>query len=124
MVGGKEFKLNSSGRKIIGLNGKVLTNGGSRESVIDMALSKATGREEYVQGQYFTKQVPAYFRVDFGVYYKKNNKRATHTIQLDLQNITDRRNFFFSYYDYKSQTVKTVNQTGLFPNLSYRVEFH
>lgn len=124
IVGGKEFKLNHSGRKVIGLNGKVLTNGGSRESVIDMAQSMATGKEKYVQGQYFTKQVPSYFRVDGGIYYKVNNKRATHTIQLDVQNITNRKNFYFSYYDYKSATVKTVNQLGFFPNISYRIEFH
>ncbi len=124
IVGGKEFKLNHSGRKVIGLNGKVLTNGGSRESVIDMAQSMATGKEKYIQDQYFTKQVPAYFRVDGGIYYKVNNKRATHTIQLDVQNITNRKNFYFSYYDYKSATVKTVNQLGFFPNLSYRIEFH
>lgn len=124
IVGGKEFKLNHSGRKVIGLNGKVLTNGGSRESVIDVAQSMATGKEKYVQGQYFTKQVPSYFRVDGGIYYKVNNKRATHTIQLDVQNITNRKNFYFSYYDYKSATVKTVNQLGFFPNISYRIEFH
>ena len=124
IVGGKEFKLNHSGRKVIGLNGKVLTNGGSRESVIDVAQSMATGKEKYVQDQYFTKQVPSYFRVDGGIYYKVNNKRATHTIQLDVQNITNRKNFYFSYYDYKSATVKTVNQLGFFPNISYRIEFH
>lgn len=124
IVGGKEFKLNHSGRKVIGLNGKVLTNGGSRESVIDVAQSMATGKEKYVPGQYFTKQVPSYFRVDGGIYYKVNNKRATHTIQLDVQNITNRKNFYFSYYDYKSATVKTVNQLGFFPNISYRIEFH
>lgn len=124
IVGGKEFKLNTSGRKIIGLNGKVLTNGGSRESEIDLAKSRASGTAEYVQGQYFTKQVPAYFRVDAGVYYKINNKRATHTIQLDVQNVGNRKNYFFSYYDDKSGSIKTVNQLGIFPNISYRIDFH
>lgn len=124
IVGGKEFKLNHSGRKIIGLNGKVLTNGGSRESVIDLAKSRANGKAEYVDGQYFTTQVPSYFRVDGGIYYKVNNKRATHTIQLDVQNIANRKNFYFSYYDDKSGNIKTVNQLGIFPNISYRVEFH
>ncbi|MBL7682660.1 MAG: TonB-dependent receptor [Flavipsychrobacter sp.] len=124
IVGGKEFKLNHSGRKLIGLNGKVLANGGSRESVIDVAKSRTSGKAEYVQGQYFTTQVPAYFRIDGGIYYKVNNKRATHTIQLDVQNITNRKNFFFSYYDDKSGSIKTINQLGLFPNISYRIEFH
>jgi len=124
IVGGKEFKLNHSGRKLIGLNSKLMSNGGSRESVIDIAKSKQSGKAEYVQGQYFTTQVPGYFRVDGGVYYKVNNKRATHTVQLDVQNVTNRKNYFFSYYDDKTAGIKTVNQLGLFPNLSYRIEFH
>jgi hypothetical protein len=124
IVGGKEFKLNHSGKKLIGLNGKVLSNGGSRESVIDITQSQANGKAVYAPGSYFTSQVPAYFRIDAGINYKVNNKRATHTIQLDVQNVANRKNFYFSYYDNKSGNIKTVNQLGIFPNISYRIDFH
>lgn len=124
IVGGKEFKLNSSGRSLIGLNAKVLTSGGSRESVIDLAKSRTNKEVAYVPGEYFTKQVPAYFRTDAGIYYKKNNKRATHTIQLDVQNVTNRKNYYFSYYDANSGNIKTEHQLGILPNLSYRIDFH
>ena len=123
VLGGKEFKLGHSGRKILGLNGKVLLSGGMRESPIDLNKSVANGETVYVPKQYFTKQVPAYFRTDIGVYYKINSRRVTHTIQLDVQNVTNRENYYYSYFDRNSGTVKSVNQLGLFPNIAYRIDF-
>ncbi|RYD59387.1 MAG: TonB-dependent receptor [Sphingobacteriales bacterium] len=124
LIGGKEFPLTASGRKIIGLNGKVLFSGGLRESVIDINKSMANGKTEFVADKYFTKQTPAYFRTDASVYYKINNKKATHTIQLDIQNVTNRSNYYFSYFDADAGKVKTVYQLGMLPNLSYRIDFH
>ncbi|HEY9176780.1 MAG TPA: TonB-dependent receptor, partial [Flavipsychrobacter sp.] len=76
VVGGKEFLIGKSGRKILGLNGKVLYSGGMRESPIDLNGSIQSGETVLVPKQYFTRQVPAYFRTDLGVYYKINNKRV------------------------------------------------
>lgn len=123
VVGGKEFLIGKSGRKILGLNGKVLYSGGMRESPIDLNGSIQSGETVLVPKQYFTRQVPAYFRTDLGVYYKINNKRVTHSIQLEVQNVTNRQNFYYSYFDREAATVKTVNQLGILPNLSYRIDF-
>jgi hypothetical protein len=123
VVGGKEFMIGKSGRKILGLNGKVLYSGGMRESPIDLNSSIQSGETVLVPKQYFTSQVPAYFRTDLGVYYKINNKRVTHSIQLEVQNVTNRQNFYYSYFDREAGAVKTVNQLGILPNLSYRIDF-
>ena len=124
VIGGKEFKVTSSGRKVLGLNGKVLYAGGTRESQIDLAKSIANKTTEIVPGKYFTEKAPAYFRADASVYYKINNRRATHSIQLEIQNLTNRENYYFSYFDSKAGEIKRVNQLGILPNLSYRVDFH
>lgn len=124
IIGGKEFPLVANGRKILGLNGKLLYSGGLRESVIDLNKSIASKETVYVPGSYYTKQGPAYFRADASVYYKINNKKATHTIQLDVQNVTNRANYYFSYFDAGKGKITTVNQLGLLPNLSYRIDFH
>ncbi|MCB0697066.1 MAG: TonB-dependent receptor, partial [Chitinophagaceae bacterium] len=123
IVGGKEFVVDRKGRKILGLNGKVLYSGGMRQSPIDISTSRQTGETVYIPKQYFTDQVPAYYRFDLGVYYKINRKRVTHSIQLDIQNVTNRANFYYSYYDNKAGAVKTVNQLGIFPNIAYRIDF-
>lgn len=123
ILGGKEFRLSKDGRKILGVNGKVLFSGGFRESPIDLNASRIQGEAVYVPGQYFTNRTPAYFRTDLGIYYKFNRKRSTHSIQLEVQNVTNRENYYYSYYDRNSGTVKSVNQLGIFPNLSYRIDF-
>ncbi|HEY1032345.1 MAG TPA: carboxypeptidase regulatory-like domain-containing protein [Flavipsychrobacter sp.] len=124
LIGGKEFKLSANGRRVIGLNGKVLYSGGLRESPIDLQKSIQSKEMEAVPGLYYTKQAPAYFRADATLYYKINNKRATHTIQFEVQNLTNRENYYFSYYDDRTQSIKRVNQLGILPNLSYRIDFH
>ena len=124
LVGGKEFKVNKKGRSLIGLNGKVLYSGGQRETPIDVSASQAAGRTVYVAGQYFTNQDPYYFRIDGSIYYKINNKKATHSLQLDVQNVTNRLNYYYQYYDNRDGRVKDVKQVGILPVISYRVEFH
>lgn len=124
LIGGKEFRLNSNGKKIIGVNGKILYGGGLRESKIDLAKSIANKSTELVAGEYYTQQAPAYFRPDISLYYKFNTRRATHTIQLDAQNFINRENYYFSYFDANSGSIKRVNQIGILPNFSYRIDFH
>jgi len=124
LIGGREFRLRSDGRRIVGLNGKLLWSGGMRESVIDIDRSIRNRETAYVPGQYFTRQAPAYFRADAGVYYKYNTRKATHTIQLDIQNLTNRENYYLSYFDSRTGSIKKVNQLGILPNISYRIDFH
>lgn len=122
-IAGKEFKVSSDGRKILGLNGKVLYSGGMRQSAIDLQQSVAKGETVLIPKQYYTQQVPAYARLDAGVYYKINTRRVTHSLQLDVQNVTNRDNVFYNYFDSDAGKIKTEYQLGIFPNLSYRIDF-
>jgi CarboxypepD_reg-like domain/TonB-dependent Receptor Plug Domain len=124
IIVGKEFKLGTGGQKITGLNARTLYSGGLRESLIDIPNSIVNQRTEIVTGEYFTQQTPAYFRVDASVYYKFNTKRATHTLQLEAQNITNRKNYYYSYFDITAGQIRHINQLGLIPNISYRIDFH
>lgn len=124
LIGGKEFKVNAKGKNVIGMNGKVLYSGGLRESLINKNASINAGKQILVADKFFTQKAPAYFRADASVYYKMNGKRATHSIQLDVQNVTNRENYFFSYFDSKTAEIKRVNQLGIVPTISYRIDFH
>lgn len=124
VVGGKEFNIKHRGKTIIGVNAKVLYSGGQRESPIDTAASVVAGRAQYVQGQYFTQQLPYYFRIDAGTYLKFNRPKATHSIEIDLQNITNRMNLYYTAFDPRDNRVKRFDQTGFVPTISYRIDFH
>ena len=124
LIGGKEWISAKNPHKTIGLNGKILTSGGLRTSPIDMAASVASGKEQYIKGEYYTKNGPAYFRLDMSFYIRKDRKRSTHTFSIDIQNVTNRENFLAYYFDKRTGQQKRRNQIGILPNISYKIQFH
>jgi hypothetical protein len=124
LLGGKEWQSASNPNKTVGINAKLLTSGGLRTSPLDLEASRATGKEQYLAGQYFTQHGPAYFRFDVSAYIRKDRKRSTHTLSLEIQNITNRENFQSYYFDKRTGQQKTRHQLGIFPNLSYKIQFH
>lgn len=123
VLGGKEFKVGKGKDDIFGINLKLLLAGGNRNTPIDLAASIEKGETVWVEDQPWAIKNPDYFRTDIGLSYKINGKHITHTILLDVQNVTNRQNIYFSYYDDEDQRIETYNQTGLFPNFNYRIEF-
>ena len=61
--------------------------------------------------------------IDLGLKYKINRKKSTHSIMLDIQNLTNKQNIYLSYYDLDLEQTVNYNQTGFFPFLNYRIEF-
>ncbi len=123
IVSGKEWKMGKNKKNILALNGKVLTGGGLRILPIDLEASKQAGKVTFLKDKYFSEQGPVYFRVDWGISYKMNKSKSTHTIMLDVQNITNHQNLFYDWYDNSSQSIKRVYQMGFFPIVNYRIEF-
>ena len=123
LVAGRELKLNPAGTKILSFNGKVLNSGGMRQMSIDLAASRAEGTQVYVPKQNFTEQAKAYLRFDMSVAYKRNYQHSTHTLSLEVQNVTNRQNVYGRFYDRTKGTIHTEYQLGILPNISYRIEF-
>jgi hypothetical protein len=61
--------------------------------------------------------------MDLRVYLKRDRKGRTGMWALDLQNLTNRQNEAYVYYDQRKGEIVTKYQLGLIPNLSYRIEF-
>jgi hypothetical protein len=123
LLGGKEFKLGKTRKNIFGLNGKFLLSGGNRYTPIDLEQSIEEGEQVEIEDQPFTVKAGDYWRFDLGVSYKINKRHLTHTISLDIQNVTNRLNLHSLYYDDDSKQLEKYTQTGLFPVFNYRVEF-
>lgn len=125
-LAGKEFVTGDRGlfrNSTLGLNLKVVYYGGYRDSPIDVAASQRKEETVYVEDQLFTQQLPAYFRSDLRLSWKKDRPRSTRTLSLDIQNLTNRANVAGQFFDVESGLVKTAYLTGLIPVLSYRVAF-
>lgn len=123
LLGGKEFKVGKSKKSIFGINGKILFAGGNRQTPIDLDASIAAGETVWESDSFLEDQASAYFRFDIGMSYKINKKRMTHTIGIDVQNVTNRLNVDFSGFNSETNQIMNYYQTGLFPNFNYRIEF-
>lgn len=121
---GKEWALSKKeNARILGLNIKTIYAGGLRETPIKEKESIASGTAVYDLGRTYEEKLPDYFRTDLRISLKRNYKKATGTVALDIQNVSNRGNVGGRYYDKASGQVKTWKQAPLIPVISYRLEF-
>ncbi|MEP1035472.1 TonB-dependent receptor [Ekhidna sp.] len=120
---GKEFKVGKSGNNTLSFNGKFIFAGGKRQAPINITESLNEGRTVYSFQDNYELKLNGYFRMDLGISYRKNRKKITSVISLDIQNVTQRENEFFRYYNVGRRRVESDSQISFFPNLSYRIEF-
>jgi len=118
---GKEF--NWKKERVFGINLRAIYTGGLRDTPIDLAASRQQGETVYNEEQAFQTQNPAYFRTDLRFSLKRNRAKSTRTWSLDIQNATNRKNVYGSYFEPMTGEIKTSYQASLIPILSYRIEF-
>ncbi|MCS6819021.1 MAG: hypothetical protein NZ522_03650, partial [Chitinophagales bacterium] len=123
ILGSKEFFLGKQKMQLIGFTAKALFRGGMRITPLDLEASRANGRAVYDYSRAFSEKLPDYFRLDFGAYFRKNNKRWSWILSFDAQNIIDRRNVAFKIYDAQKQEVKIIRNLGIIPVISWKAEF-
>jgi hypothetical protein len=107
---GKEWTLGSRKNKFLGFGSRTILRGGHYY-------------REYNSFSLITKQVAPYFRTDLNVYFKKNRRKSSSIVQLDIQNVTNKNNEQYYYYDSFLNRETPQYQLGLLPNLSYRISF-
>ncbi len=119
---GKEFYLKKG--RILQLGGRFLFNGGFRYTPHDPVLSKEKGTFVPLKDADFTKQVPAYYRVDTKFAYRFNAKKLSGNISLDIQNILNHINPTSAGYDATTNTTYIQYRgSELVPVLSFQFDF-
>ncbi len=124
-LAGKEFKVGKEKRNAISIDFKFTTSGGRYYTPVDLEASKIAGREILDETQAFSKQLPAYLRLDtkFGFRLNSKTKKFSQSFYIDFQNVTNNQNIFERRYNQRTGTVNDVNQIGFFPDVMYRVQF-
>lgn len=120
---GREFKLGKTKQDIISTNIRGIWRGGYRVIPIDLDKSIEKGEVVYNYERAFDEKVPDYFRLDFGISYRKNKPKWSWIVSLDIQNLTGRYNVWGTYYNSEKERIEEVNMTGLIPVLNFKVEF-
>jgi hypothetical protein len=123
LLGGKEFVMGKGDQNLLGINGKVSTNGGNRTSPINYELSNLHNEMIVYEDRLYEELSGRYLRLDLGLSYQINKDKLTHTIRFDIQNVTNRQNIHSSYYDSETRQIEKEYQVGLFPVLNYQIQF-
>lgn len=121
-VGGKEFELGSPLRTL-NVNARVIYAGGKREAPIDIADSREAGYTVRQFDRSFEAKMDDYKRLDLGVSYKRNKTNTAYTISVNVQNVLGIENVFGKYYLPQEDAIFSATQLGIFPNLSYKLDF-
>ena len=120
LMGGYELSFKKGGALQIGA--KVLASGGLRYTPADEAASRAAGIYVPDQERIFGAAASPYFRIDTRIAYRKNHKKLSYTIALDVQNVTNNQNVRLFIYDRKNTAIVPRYQSGLLPVLSFQLD--
>ena len=79
----------------------------------------------YITNSAYDRTFRPYQRLDFRIIYtkQKSGNKKTHRWSLDIQNVLNRENDGFRYYDALLNKTLIQKQLGLVPVLSYRLEW-
>jgi hypothetical protein len=124
LLAGKEWKLGAEKRNRFSIDLKFTNAGGRAYTPIDLDMSNLVGHE-VLSTDVYSSFYSQYYRLDFkaGFTLNSSKRKIAQTFFLDLQNITNHKNVFSQSYDNQSQSIRTTNQLGFFPNLVYKIQF-
>lgn len=124
LTAGRELAKQKNGKTIIsGISGRAAWLGGFRDTPIDEATSAEVGYTVYQQDLSFTEKLEDNFRIDLRLYRKWNKIGKNSMLSLDIQNLTNRENAQYHYFDTVQGKVLLKRQLGLIPILTWRGEF-
>lgn len=121
---GREWTRIKEGKTIIwGASARLTWYGGFRQTPIDVTASSIYGYTIYDEENANSIKLKDYYRADLRFYWKINKPNHSSTLSFDIQNVTNRKNEAYQYFDNFLQRVVTKKQLGLIPFVNYRVEF-
>jgi hypothetical protein len=122
-LGGKEFVVGKKKNNIIGINAKLVWRGGQRYTPVDLDKSIAANETVYDNMNAYSKKLPDYFRMDFGLSFRRNKKKYSWVFSFDAQNIINRLNVARVVYDPEKKEIVSKRNIGIVPVLSWKVMF-
>ena len=118
---GMEFKMGKN--NFLSFDLKAALAGGRRYTPINKTASALEGDLVYYENQAFEEQFKTYFKPDFQISFRNNNKKFSQIWAFSLENFINRENVFRQSYNTSTNQLETEYQLGLFPVFLYKIEF-
>lgn len=123
-LGGKEFKIGRSDKnRVLFINTKISFIGGKRYTPINLPASIAAGEEIRFEDRPFSAKSDNLFIPNISIGTRRNRPKATHELKLDIQNVTNNDAVVQQYYIQATENIYEIPQLGMFPTISYTVNF-
>ncbi len=120
---GKEFKFGYNQRNMLGINLRLIIQGGQPYTPINLQASILEGRAVYDVNNPFSERLAPVRRLDTGLKLRLNRNKITHTFQFDIQNTTFTLRERNIYYDPVAEAVIVEKGLSILPVISYKFEF-
>ncbi len=114
-LAGKEWKVGRRKTSVLVLNFRVSTVGGRYFTPLNLAASRARTVAVFDENRAYSERQTPYFRMDLRVAYRKEYKRSTLEVALDLQNVTNNQNIFQQAYNRRTNQIVNEYQQAFFP---------
>jgi len=122
-LAGREWTFGSKKNKTFGVNFRFLFRGGMRYQGINIDSSKIENQAVYYKDENYTRITPNVYNVDMGVNFKRNKKKYSWIVSLDIDNLTNQKGIIGMKYNVYSETIKYDYDLSLLPILSIKFNF-
>ena len=120
--GGKEFNLRKPGR-VISVSSKLVWAGGQLYTPILLDESRVAGYTVRDNTKIYDDKMPDFFRLDAQLTYRIDRPKTTHSFKIDVQNATNRENYWSEYYNPETDQLEKSTMLGILPIMTYKVQF-
>jgi len=120
LLGGYEWKVKKY--NTFGIDGRIIFAGGERKIPIDYSASENIDGAVYNIDRAYEDRFKNYFRMDFRISYKIN-KKSSHILAIDVNNITARKNHFLAIYENDINDYEEVSTLSILPVFLWRWNF-
>lgn len=121
LAGGYELPLPKNWTFFADLKGSWA--GGTRYTPVLVEESKTKNERVFDESRTNELKVKDYFRLDFRFGYRKDHKRFSNELAIDLQNFTNRRNIYGISYNLDTDQFEELLLQGFTPMVTYKVYF-
>jgi hypothetical protein len=123
VLAGKEIKVGRNKNNVLSASIKTTLVGGKYISPLNLEASRQRGDAVYDERRAFSLRQDPYFRTDLRFSFRKEYRKSTMEIALDLQNVTANQNVFQQTYNPRTNSLATQYQQGFFPVPLFRYTF-
>ena len=121
LLGGYEFELQNQHALAFDIKG--VWAGGLRTTTVLIDESIQNAETVYDYSKVFEEKNENYYRIDLRVSYIINRPKVTHTIAVDMRNVTNHINPFIQEFDIETAKIEKVSQLGFVPAVFWRLNF-